>query len=310
MFANLNRLRAAGLYRDALAYHDLGAVRVTDRLGAREQARHRSRRDARAERRAGAVPRHQEATAARTSRGAADPPLVQWDTPIPPPEAYGILAKMSAFKEATVYKVGRELSRQGRLGDGSDAADRGVALVAGQADDDEADDRLLGAAARERSLVHEPRAADGGAAADRSRLPRETEQGQRRRPSDHERGRRAARLRPAEDQPDLHAARRLSRIARRRRHRGAVGCRSDLSGERHPPEDLAHLAARHLPQPARLPVARVGADVLRVRGLGAHALGRDARLLDDARLVDARVRLAGRCAVSAAQGRADEAARR
>ena len=33
-------------------------------------------------------------------------PIVQWDTPIPPPEAYEILAKMSAFKEATVYKVG------------------------------------------------------------------------------------------------------------------------------------------------------------------------------------------------------------
>ena len=33
-------------------------------------------------------------------------PIVQWDTPIPPPEAYEILAKMSTFKEATVYKVG------------------------------------------------------------------------------------------------------------------------------------------------------------------------------------------------------------
>jgi hypothetical protein len=32
--------------------------------------------------------------------------IVQWDTPIPPPEAYEILAKMSTFKEATVYKVG------------------------------------------------------------------------------------------------------------------------------------------------------------------------------------------------------------
>src|SRR5205814_609971 len=29
VFANLNRLRAAGVYRDALAYHDLGTVRVT-----------------------------------------------------------------------------------------------------------------------------------------------------------------------------------------------------------------------------------------------------------------------------------------
>ena len=60
VFANLNRLRAAGLYRDALAYHDLGAVRVTVALGAREQAGHRDCRDARAERHAGAVSRHHE----------------------------------------------------------------------------------------------------------------------------------------------------------------------------------------------------------------------------------------------------------
>ena len=52
---------------------------------------------------------------------------------------------------------------------------------------------------------------------------------------------------------------------------GAMGPRSDLPGERHPPEDLAHVAARHLPQPARLSVARVGADLLGVRGVGAHA---------------------------------------
>jgi len=32
---------------------------------------------------------------------------VQWDTPIPPPEAAEILARMSSFKEATVYKVGQ-----------------------------------------------------------------------------------------------------------------------------------------------------------------------------------------------------------
>jgi len=39
-------------------------------------------------------------------RPAPNGPIVQWDTPIPPPEAYGILARMSEFKEATVYKVG------------------------------------------------------------------------------------------------------------------------------------------------------------------------------------------------------------
>src|SRR5262249_10582360 len=32
--------------------------------------------------------------------------IVQWETPIPPAEAYGALAKMSTFKEANVYKVG------------------------------------------------------------------------------------------------------------------------------------------------------------------------------------------------------------
>src|SRR3954469_20937035 len=52
----------------------------------------------------------------------------------------------------------------------------------------------------------------------------------------------------------------------------------------------------------------MGPAVLRICRVGADALGRDARLLDDARLVDARVRMARRRAVSAAQRRTDEAA--
>ena len=88
VFANLNRLRARGLYRDALAYHDLGARSRDDRLGAREQAGHRGRRDARAQRIAGAVSRHQEAAADARDVASSRPRLVQWDTPIPPPEAY------------------------------------------------------------------------------------------------------------------------------------------------------------------------------------------------------------------------------
>ena len=39
----------------------------------------------------------------------------------------------------------------------------------------------------------------------------------------------------------------------------------------HPAEHLAHLAAGHLPQPARLSLPRVGADVLGVRGVGAQS---------------------------------------
>jgi len=34
--------------------------------------------------------------------------IVQWDTPIPPPEGHQMLAKMaSSFDEASIYRVGR-----------------------------------------------------------------------------------------------------------------------------------------------------------------------------------------------------------
>jgi hypothetical protein len=93
----LNRLRAAGVYRDALAYHDLGAIRVTIAW------EHDSKPST-----------ETVATLEANGAPAAWPDIkkypaanVQWDTPIPPPEAYGILGKMaSSFKEATVYKVG------------------------------------------------------------------------------------------------------------------------------------------------------------------------------------------------------------
>jgi hypothetical protein len=101
----LQRLRAAGLYRDALAFHDLGEIRVT--------AGWTHDPDPSA-----------EAAATVPTGGRPDPwpdirtllpagyqhrageALVQWDTPIPPGEAYAILAKMSTYPEATAYKVG------------------------------------------------------------------------------------------------------------------------------------------------------------------------------------------------------------
>jgi hypothetical protein len=94
--ANLNRLRTAGLYRDALAYHDLRGIRVT--VGWEHESKPSS-----------------EIVATLEPNGTPAPfpdikkypaTALQWDTPIPPPEAYAVLAKMSAFKEATVYKVG------------------------------------------------------------------------------------------------------------------------------------------------------------------------------------------------------------
>ena len=101
---NLNQLRSAGLYKDALAYHDLETLQI---IAAWDWMPDESSRT----------------VAALDSNGAPLPfpdpkkllpsgytyhgePIVQWDTPIPPPEGHAMLAKMSSFKEATVYKVG------------------------------------------------------------------------------------------------------------------------------------------------------------------------------------------------------------
>jgi hypothetical protein len=104
LVANLESLRSAGLYRSALAYHDVGTIR----LGAHWE----------------------HAASAATERVASLPPngapeawpdirkhlpsgykyaggtLVQWDEPIAPPEGAELLAKMSTFPEVTVYKAG------------------------------------------------------------------------------------------------------------------------------------------------------------------------------------------------------------
>jgi hypothetical protein len=106
--ANLNRLRAAGVYRDALAYHDLGAVRVT--AAWEHESKPGTEVVAILEPNGTAAPFPDITTygpRGDAGRALSSPPMVQWDTPIPPPEAYGILAKMSSFKEASVYKVGQ-----------------------------------------------------------------------------------------------------------------------------------------------------------------------------------------------------------
>ena len=117
VLANLNRLRAAGAYRDALAYHDLASLRVT--VGWEHQSKPGTEVVAMLEPNGApgpfpsitrdglkAVPYAQGTNPSIVGPGLQAGPLVQWDTPIPPPEAAAILAKMSAFKEANVYKVG------------------------------------------------------------------------------------------------------------------------------------------------------------------------------------------------------------
>lgn len=98
VFGHLARLRAAGLYRDALSYHDLGALRLS--IGWEHESQ------------PGDLIATLDTDAAPApfpdirTYGAAGQPSVQWDAPIPPSEAYELLARMSRFKEATVYKVG------------------------------------------------------------------------------------------------------------------------------------------------------------------------------------------------------------
>lgn len=103
--ARLEGLRAAGLYREALAFHDLGELRITAGWT------HDVEPDAQvvATLAANGQPEPWPDIRALLPDGyrhAAGDTLVQWETPIPPQEAYAILAKMSTFPEATVYKVG------------------------------------------------------------------------------------------------------------------------------------------------------------------------------------------------------------
>src|SRR5207237_5379098 len=83
-FANLGRLRAAGLYRDALAYHDLGALRVT--IAWEHESKPRTEVVAALDPNGVAAPFPDIRRAANLGAGlqAGPAPLVQWDTPIPP----------------------------------------------------------------------------------------------------------------------------------------------------------------------------------------------------------------------------------
>ncbi|MGZ7033236.1 MAG: M14 family zinc carboxypeptidase, partial [Thermoanaerobaculia bacterium] len=105
VFANLSRLHSANLYRDALSYHDLDTLRVT--IGWEHESRPGTEIVSTLDSNGRPAPFPDIRTYAARAFQASGTPLVQWDTPIPPPEAYEILAKMSTFKEATVYKVGQ-----------------------------------------------------------------------------------------------------------------------------------------------------------------------------------------------------------
>ena len=98
---HLSSMRADGLYLNALAYHDLGDLVVT--AGWEHRIDWENEVEA-------LLPANGEPAPVpdihRFAVRAADGELVQWDTPMPPGEAYGVLAEMAGFDEATPYKVG------------------------------------------------------------------------------------------------------------------------------------------------------------------------------------------------------------
>jgi len=104
--ANLERLRAAGLYRDALAYHDVGAIAIAANWEY-DPASMNTQRVALLQPDGEPPPFPDIKALLPAGYRYNGEPLVQWDTPIPPPEGNAILARMSAFKEATVYKIGQ-----------------------------------------------------------------------------------------------------------------------------------------------------------------------------------------------------------
>jgi hypothetical protein len=105
LLAHLSTLRSAGLYRDALSYHDLDALHLTthwayDALPKTEQTFTLQAKGVPA-------PWPDIRRLLPVGYRYTDGPIVQWDTPIPPSEAYELLAKMSSsFPEAKAYKVG------------------------------------------------------------------------------------------------------------------------------------------------------------------------------------------------------------
>jgi hypothetical protein len=102
----LGKLRDAGLYREALAYPDLREIRVIagwDFEPAREKQREATLPPN------GVPPPLPDITTFEPQPGprpGPDAPLVQWHSPMAPSDAYAVMARMSRFKEATVYRAG------------------------------------------------------------------------------------------------------------------------------------------------------------------------------------------------------------
>ena len=103
MIGHLNVLRSKGAYTNTLAYHDLNEIIISAGTTHIIDWNNETSTTLIANGTPNPVPNIHRFTAETNGENQQ---LVQWDTPIPPEEAYSILAKMSNFEEATVYKMG------------------------------------------------------------------------------------------------------------------------------------------------------------------------------------------------------------
>ena len=103
--ANVEALREAGLYRSALAFPGLGDLEVWAEWTHEQDPEARRTATLAANGSPGPLPDWRALLPVGWRYGGER--LVQWQTPIPPPEGHRILAQMAAaFPEATVYKAG------------------------------------------------------------------------------------------------------------------------------------------------------------------------------------------------------------
>ncbi len=104
--AALGRMRAAGVYTHALAWRDLRELRLV----AAWEFEANPANETVATLSANGMPEPLPDIARYLPPGAALPdtgqPPVQWDTPMPPAEAYGVLARLARAPQARVYKAG------------------------------------------------------------------------------------------------------------------------------------------------------------------------------------------------------------
>ncbi len=102
--SNLQELRLAGMYPEALSYHDLGVLQIAagweHDVNPETQAVAELEPNGRPE----PLPDIRKLLPAGYSYKSEN--LVQWETPMPPREAHEVLAKMATFPEMTAYKIG------------------------------------------------------------------------------------------------------------------------------------------------------------------------------------------------------------